>query len=167
MTMPRALDNLLAECLSDAVTCLPSPVAVRYSLLRSPEVAEIRQALRTGELVDEDIRHFVNQLMRDFQKGVRFCHEAALCAISVALERRETSFAAEYTNDLAKLQLAELSTAIRVAKQSAEARKRLASNERSRTVLTEPVQRFVFVPLVRLTNSKMRTQSRMLIISGN
>ena len=137
--MIRALDNLLKESFSDILACLPSPSAVRDYLARSAEVLDLRQSLKTGELTEGQIREFVGELMGDFKRGDRFTHEGALCAISVALERRETGFSDEYTKDLAKLKLAELSTAIRVARLSLAARSRLAKNEASVFVHSVPV----------------------------
>ncbi|HVA46888.1 MAG TPA: hypothetical protein VNH11_11025 [Pirellulales bacterium] len=111
---------------SGTVASLPNPAAVRRYLARSPEVIELRQALSTGELADDATRQFVNSLMSDFQPGKRFHHEPAVAAVCVALETRAGNFAEEYTHDLAQLELAEMPTAIQVARLSLDERQRLS-----------------------------------------
>lgn len=129
--MSRTLNKLTSEDFEWTVGLLPSPSAVRNYLSRSKEVDELRKSIKTGEVTEADLRRFVGHLMDKFQTGQRFPHEAAISAVCVAIEPRETGFAEEYTNDLAALELNEMSTAIRVARISAKARSRLAKNERS------------------------------------
>jgi hypothetical protein len=126
--MALPLSSLLDPDFSAIVGSLPTPAAVRRYLARSPQIAELRQALTTGELTEEATKEFVNTLMTDFQRGTSFSHEPALSAICVAFETRETNFADEYITDLARLELAELATAIRVARLSLEERRPFAKS---------------------------------------
>ena len=95
---------------------LPSP-ALRCRLLATKEVAEVIAALVGGTLTEETIRSFVSPLMKDLRPGHIFPHDLALAALAVVLETQTTEFAQEYLHDLAGLELAEMSTSIRIAKQ--------------------------------------------------
>lgn len=122
--------------LSDAdflatIGSLPNPAAVRRYLARSAPVAEIQNELCSGRLTEEAVREAVTAMMRDLRPGERFVHEPAVAAICVALETSSAWFAEEYTNDLASLELAEMPTAIRVARLSREQREHLRMRQPS------------------------------------
>ena len=122
--MSQLLTTLSDAEFSTTVGLLPNPAAVRRSL-RSPQITEIRKALTSGQLTEEAIREFVNAKMHDIRPGQRFVHEPAIAAICVALEAIASHFADEFTNDLAKLEFAEMPTAIRIARLSHDERQRL------------------------------------------
>lgn len=122
--MSPALTALSDTEFSATIGSLPTPAAVRRYLARSPHVAEIRRDLSSGNLTEAAVRGFITEMMRDLRPGERFVHEPAVAALCVALETNGASFAEEYTNDLANLALAEMPTAIRVARLSREERAR-------------------------------------------
>jgi hypothetical protein len=104
---------------------LPAP-ALRRALEATAEVQEVRAALADGRLTDETVREFVTALMRDLQQGQRFSHDLSLAALAVALEHRPTPFAEEYLLGLSRLELAELSTSIRIARECSRQRRTMA-----------------------------------------
>ncbi len=69
-------------------------------------------------ITERDIRRFTEELMRDFERGVKFPHELALAALAIAMENRRTDFVEEYLLDLARLNIAEMSLAPGVARDS-------------------------------------------------
>jgi hypothetical protein len=93
----------------------------------------VQDALQTGELSDPLLRGFVSSLLTAFRKGEVFQHDMAVAAIAVALERETTPFAEEYLRDLARLQAAEMSMSIRVARE--------CLNQRHATLTGSPVSR--------------------------
>ena len=127
------LQRLRGEDFSVAVGFHSNPAAVRRRLARMPEVAAIREALKQGAITEETIRRFVSHLTSDFVRGEHFAHEDALAAICVALEAQPTDFADEFLHDLARLKLAELSLAIRVARECVDRRVGVA-NRTDRTL---------------------------------
>lgn len=120
------LDRLASDEFVLSVGFLSTPSSLRRLLQRAKEVAEIRESLKQEAITDDTLRRFVSRLLEDFRRGERFVHELALAALAVAVERRPTDFADEYLHDLARLQIAELSMAIRVARESLKHRIRVA-----------------------------------------
>lgn len=103
--------------------------AVHRALQRNKHVQNIKDALRRGEITERAIQRFSTELIRELRHGELFPHELALAAIAVALEMRATSFAEEFVLDLARLEIAELPTAIRVARESAQIQSVMAGNK--------------------------------------
>jgi hypothetical protein len=112
-----ALRQLLTEEFAVKVGfLLPSP-ALRQVLLVAREVQEVRAALAEGSLREEDLREWVSSLLGELRAGERFPHDLAVAALAVTLEDRPTAFADEFLQDLARLETAEMSTSIRVARE--------------------------------------------------
>lgn len=110
------LETLLSDEFQIAVGFVGTPWAVHQVLSRTPQVHAIRQGLRQGAITEETIRRFVARVLSDLRRGERFAHELALAALAVALQTRPTDFAEEFLHDLSRLQLAEMSLCIRVAR---------------------------------------------------
>ena len=121
------LDRLASEEFALAAGFLSTPSSLRQSLRHAKEVHEIHDALKQGAIDDDTLREFVSRLMQDFRRGERFPHQLALAALAVAVERRPTDFAEEFLHDLARLQIAELSTAIRMARECLKHRTSVAA----------------------------------------
>ncbi len=128
----RVLDQLTSDEFALSVGLLPTPSSLRRLLNRTKEVAEIRESLKQEAITDDTLRRFVSSLLQDFRRGERFVHELALAALAVAVERRPTDFAEEYLHDLARLQLGEISMAIRVARECLKHRIRVAETSSKR-----------------------------------
>jgi hypothetical protein len=111
------LQQLLSDDFAVAVGFHSNPAGMRRRLARMPEIAAVRRALDEGALTEESIGRFVSGIMADFRRGEHFAHEDALSALCIALETRPTDFAEEFLRDLASLKVAELSLAIRVARE--------------------------------------------------
>lgn len=77
----------------------------------------MKEGLRQEAITDNTLRNFVSSLLQDLRRGERFPHELAVAAIAVALEGRATDFADEFLHDLSRLELAEMSACIRVARE--------------------------------------------------
>jgi hypothetical protein len=96
-----------------------------YSLLhRHPVILMLRASYQKGIITAIEIEDWVDKLLEGFLKGKIFVYQDALSAIAVALEPCEDKFAAEYINDLASLQLAELQRPRYIAKLCQENRSR-------------------------------------------
>lgn len=124
----RVLEKLKSDEFVMKFSFISNPRAVHGALQRSEEVRDLRSALRSGEITDETLRSFTAELLSHLEEGRLFEHELALAAIAVALETRSTAFAEEYVLDLARLELAELPAAIRVAREACRERLKLPGN---------------------------------------
>jgi hypothetical protein len=116
------LERLKSEEFALALGSLATPGAVRRFLRTADEVSAIRKALRNGAISEDTLREFVSTLMRDLRHGERFPHELSLAALAVVVETHPTNFAEEFLHDLARLQCAEMSLCIRVARECAKHR---------------------------------------------
>jgi len=124
----RVLESLKTDEFAFGFSFVSSPAAVHRALQRSEYVENLRLALNRGEITEETLRAFSASLLRNLEHGKRLQHELALAAIAVTLETRPTSFAEEYVLDLARLELAELPIAIRVARKACHERLKLTGN---------------------------------------
>lgn len=107
--------------------------ALRNLMERSAEVQDLRAHLRSGEVVEADIRVFVETLLFEFKVGEHLAGDLALAAIAVALEPfqfSESGFAAEYIRDLANILRSEMRTSSRVARACLRTGSRLTVNHR-------------------------------------
>jgi hypothetical protein len=118
----NVLEQLKSDEFAVGVGFLSTPRSLRQFLTRSREVLAVREALRQGAISEDAIRRFVSSLMADFRRGERFPHELALAALAVALETRPSDFAEEFVQDLARLDLEELSLCVRVARECGQQR---------------------------------------------
>jgi hypothetical protein len=119
---PKVLEQLKSDEFAVSVGFLATPRSLRQFLAGSKEVLAVREALRQGAISENAIRRFVSSLMADFHRQERFSHELALAALAVAMETRPTNFAEEYVQDLARLDLEELSLCVRVARECSKQR---------------------------------------------
>lgn len=125
----KVLDDLRSDEFELSVGFLSTASALRRFLARSGEVAAVRQALKEGAITENTIRKFVSVLMRDLRIGSRLPSEIAIAGLAVALETRATHFAEEYLHDLSRLELAEMSLCIRVARECLKHRVNIARRE--------------------------------------
>ena len=115
--MTHQLKVLIEDAFEIAVgPCVTTPT-LRRQLQRMPEVQNVRIALDSQVLSDDDLKSFVDQLMTTFQHGTRFPHDMALAALAVALESRPTPFATEYLSTLARFHLQEMPVSSRIARE--------------------------------------------------
>lgn len=122
------LENLKTDAFTLKFSFISNPIAVHRALQRSVDVENIRLALGSGEITEATLRAFCASVLSELEPGKRLPQELAIAAIAVALETRATSFAEEYVLDLARLDLAELPIAIRVARQACRERMTLPAN---------------------------------------
>lgn len=120
-TIHPLLRGLSSSDLDGRASIAGTHEALYAILTRSREVLDLRRALGTGEVVEEELRDFANRLLLDFRPGVGFEHDTALAALAVALSRDwNTPFAEEYVIDLAKLRNPEFRRSIAVARLAAK-----------------------------------------------
>jgi hypothetical protein len=137
----KLLERLKSEEYAVEVGFLLPSRALRHRLLMTREVADLIEALADGAISEDTIRRFVAVLMADLRRGECFPHDLALAALAVVLESRPTDFAGEYLHDLAHLQLAEMGTSIRVARECLKHRGRsLTVNQTRSYSFTAPHQ---------------------------
>lgn len=121
MTHP-VLSRLFSEEFFLEVGFLLPPAALRRHLQRLRWVRSIHVAVRLGAIRGEHVRAFATEATRDFRPGELLANEAGLAALAVALESCPYEFAEEYLHELARLRLAEVGTAVRVARECLRAR---------------------------------------------
>lgn len=110
------LDELQNESLEMASSSISTAEGLRDFLSRRPEVLELRRALAAGGIVIDDLRIFVQHLLRDFRANEKFTGDYVLAAIAAALESFPGAFADEYLSDLASIHIREIPLAPRVAR---------------------------------------------------
>jgi len=118
-------DELLQRVVTvefEADVIASTPRVLRQMLLRCEDVRKLRDAYDAGCLPDEQIRNFVDRLLRKGAGGDRFPHQTALAVIAVMFESRFTQFADEYLNDLARIRSDRFSIAARVARECLDTR---------------------------------------------
>src|SRR5271166_2085536 len=111
------LEKLLTDDFSDSVGFILPPAPMRLVLLRHKDVTAVKAALRHGELTETMIRDFASALASEFLKGQPLRGDLALAAIAVVLEHWPKDFAEEYLCHLARLELPEMATSLRVARE--------------------------------------------------
>jgi hypothetical protein len=127
--MAKPLTYLREREFGDSLGFVLPPAAMRIALQRSPTVREIAKGIRRGEISEQAVRTFVNSLASEFQVGKPLPGDFAFAALAVALEQIPADYAEEFLCDLARLRLAEMTTSIRVARESLKYRYLLPKNE--------------------------------------
>jgi hypothetical protein len=125
------LERLKAEDFAVSVGFLLPPRALRSQLHARSEVQDVSAALANGGLKEHAVREFVTSLLAGLCNGERFPHDLTLAALAVALEARPTEFAREYLQDLADLDVAEMSSSIHVARECLKQRAALTKDQKS------------------------------------
>lgn len=100
---------------------LPSPL-LRRRLRAMDAVRSVVEEMRKQVVTDDDIGAFARGLLANFVAGRRFDHDLALAALAVVLEDRPTPFASGFLDRLASLQLTEVATATRIARECSKHR---------------------------------------------
>lgn len=116
------LNRLVSDEFTDSVGFVLPPGPLRRMLQLSADVRSLAAALRFGQVTKEDVREFVERLLRDFRPGELFRHDVALAAVAVALEHWSSSFAEDYLLDLARVERPEFRASFRVARECLKAR---------------------------------------------
>ena len=117
------------------------PKAIRYILARTEECAQLRNAYRTGNISETELRRYIQSMMKDFVPGTKFPYDMTLSLVAVSLEPFFTGFADEYLSTLTNLELSEMPLSIRVAKLCVQARQQRAKNS-FRTFSVSPTSVF-------------------------
>lgn len=124
---------------------IATPPALYRALNRSPQVAAIRQALASGQLTEDAIRRFSDNLTGSIKVGSPFEHDVAIAAIAVALQDRATTFADDYLRALANLKLAEMPMSIRVARECLKKRESMTMTSKTERILMSEVPQLPIV----------------------
>jgi hypothetical protein len=117
------LDRLTSADFQVRVGFIATAPALYRMLKKRPEVQQIKNALASGELTEEQLRTFVAEPMQQFRAGESFRDDLALATLAVALEDRPTEFAEEFLRDLGNVQVAEMPMSTRVARECRQGRK--------------------------------------------
>ena len=126
------LDRLKGDALAGVFGIVPPPAVLRQALQRIPDVLRVSWAVRRGQVTEQMVRDFAAAMTADYQPGKLLPGDLALATLAVALEPCGHHFAEEYLCDLARLKLAEMPHAIRVAQECLKARYTLPMNETRR-----------------------------------
>ena len=125
----KELFQRIASVEFQADVVAPTPSVLRHLLRRRWEVRDLQIAYDSGCLLDEQLRTFVNGLLRESAACDRFPYQIALAAIAVMLESRFSLFAEEYLNDLSRIRSDRFSVAARVARECLAARKQATGTD--------------------------------------
>jgi hypothetical protein len=126
----KLLDYLLNDEFADAVGFILPPSGFRLVLRRSDAVRRLTFAIRRGEVTEPMVRSFVSRIARSAGDGTgQIPGDLALAALAVALENIQQDYAEEFITNLAKLRIAGLATAIRVAKECLRYRLNFPKNQ--------------------------------------
>jgi len=106
-----------------------TPRVLRHLLLKHDALRDLRKAYDSGCLLDEQLRTFVNDLLREGAACDRFPYQVALAAIAVMLEARFSLFAEEYLSDLSRIRSDRFSVAARVARECLAAHKQATGTD--------------------------------------
>ncbi len=93
------------------------PAAMRKQIQSCSEYDVFKILMEDSILEYKMIEEYVKSLLENVHKGEQFYDNDSLAFLAVALEDDGSSFARKYLNDLANLDVAELSLASRVAKE--------------------------------------------------
>jgi hypothetical protein len=127
--MSALLLDLTTDDFNDSIGVVLPPSPLRHVIQRSSQVRRIGEALRYGQITEQDIRRFVAQMLREFKPGELFRHDIALAALAVAMEHWGDGFAEEYLIDLARIERPEFRAAYRVARECLKARYRFPQTQ--------------------------------------
>jgi hypothetical protein len=101
--------------------------------MRRSEVQRLRRSIVEEALSDDDVRLFLQGLLRSFTPAAHFHGDVALAAIAVALEPIATDLASEFIGKLSSLRVAELPLSPRVARLVVESRRARIADDTVRT----------------------------------
>src|SRR5579862_1179477 len=136
----QTLEALTSDDLALAL-CSVGTIEPLYLLLRRRrEVKELRQAVETGSVTEQEIAAFVDRLLTKFKRNKKFSGDAPFAAIAVALESMQTKFARDYVEKLAALNARELPLSRKVAQLTVKRRaERLGGLTIKSAVIATPV----------------------------
>ncbi len=157
---PAELLERLKSVAFEAEVVASTPNILRRILSRRVEIRELGKAYDSGCLPDDQIRNFVDDLLRAGAGNERFPYQTGLAAIATMLEPRFTKFAEEYLSDLARIRSERFSIASRVARECLAARKQTTGTDvRAFPALTEIVTTIKWMEPLDLDND--RTAARV------
>lgn len=135
--IPRELSILSSPEFEEKIVA-STPNVLRLLLARTTEVHQLRELFDAGSITSQQIRAFVEGLLRASAAEDVFPHQTALAAIAVTFENRFGPFAREYVTDLARLQGPRFWFAGRVGKLCLAGQSQFAESIRRRFEFAEP-----------------------------
>lgn len=113
---PPELAALQSDAFIDRFFAIGTAEALRGALARSPEVLAVRDAMKKCSLDESSVAHFVADLLNSFERGTLFRHDLTLAALAVAVEATFSPQVDLFLDRLARLRIAEIPMASRVAR---------------------------------------------------
>lgn len=123
-----------------------TPRMLRSLLDRMPQVHQLRELYDGGFVSSDQIRRFVNSLLKEGREADRFPYQVTLAAIAVVLERRFTDFAEEYLTDLARLKSTRFAMSSGVAEACLRARRSIMNTTKVFPLQRATYHRFFWIP---------------------
>ena len=114
--MTIILDKLSNSEISESISAISSPEAIRDLLTGNPYIDAVRQSIGLGNTTDDQIKTWISGLLIDLERGVHFKHESSFIALCRVLESLPTVTAGNILKDLSQLNIKEIQLASRVAK---------------------------------------------------
>ncbi len=111
------LSRLNSDRMLGVASTISGPSALRHFFASCEEVQDVVFALRSGVILDESARAFVEEMLDDLKREVLFPHDLTFASLAVALETRYTAFAEEFLRWLAGMQSAEMPISPQVARE--------------------------------------------------
>lgn len=116
---------------------MTTPTSLHRCLSIDDTVCRLKSAVADGKVTSEDIRQFVEELLRSFRSGQRFPHDITLAALAVILEASTLPIADEYIEELAGLTCVEMAMCSRVARECLKYKNVFVNNGSQRSANAE------------------------------
>jgi hypothetical protein len=113
---PNQLESLSGEDFIHRFEQISTIEGIYHALRRSIEVKTLNSALREELVGEQELDQFIRQLLTSFVAGEQFRFQMTLAGIVVACETISKSFARQFIDYVASMQLSELAIASMIAK---------------------------------------------------
>jgi hypothetical protein len=112
------LERLLTLVDDLPLSCISTAEGLRSYLSRHVEVARLREALKAGAVTFADLEAFMLALIAQFVPGTRNANDVVIAAVVVGIEPLPAAALQDFLEDLARVRIAEMPMAPRVARLS-------------------------------------------------
>ena len=123
------LERIKDEAFYDAIGySLPAEIMAEV-MQRTPEFRDFQTKYKSGQLTDDELVTYVQELMQVFRRGEKFRFDLTLAFLVVALERINTSFVRTFITDLSRVRISEIQLGPQVARLCMARRAQMAENK--------------------------------------
>ena len=138
---PSQLESLSDESFINRFEQISTTQGICLALRRSIQVKTLNSALREELLGEHELDQFIRHLLASFVVGEQFRYQITLASIVVACETINKSFARQFIDYVASMQLSELAVAAMVAKFARRSITKTVSKTFSFSASSDPIPR--------------------------